>query len=191
MRTTDHPLRMIDQPLRRENQLKAADHHLSDPFEANERSSASDKLLKAMSTSAFRSSSPNSASLAPSRSAVRNPGHTLSATAHERLAPFVDLECNPYGQPSTGAARVETENPVAELIPDEMYHILIENNLISEKGVRDYIIRKAFRTMKEEQELKSCEALARLQEYYPYLQVDTIRKIIYRIGPAGSRKMMF
>jgi hypothetical protein len=145
-----------------------------------------------MSTSAFRSSSPAGAPMVHSRSAsVRTPGHTLSATAHERLAPFVDLECNPYAQPSTGAARAEAENPVAELIPDAMYQILIENNLISEKGVRDYIIRKAFRTMKEEQDLKSCEALARLQEHYPYLQVDTIRKIIYRIGPAGSRKMMF
>ena len=81
-------------------------------------------------------------------------------------------------------------NPVGDLIPDEVYEMLMTHNLINEKGVRDYIIRKAFRAMKEQEDLKSCEALARLQTIYPYLQVDTIRKIIYRIGPASNRKMM-
>jgi hypothetical protein len=143
-----------------------------------------------MSTTAFRSSSLNGAPMVSSRSAVRTPGHSLTSSAHERLAPFVDLECNPYS-PATGASRTQPDNPVAELIPDEMYEMLLANNLISEKGVRDYQIRKAFKTMKEQDDLKSCEALARLQAAYPYLQVDTIRKIIYRIGPAGNRKMMF
>jgi hypothetical protein len=82
-------------------------------------------------------------------------------------------------------------NPLPDLIPDEVYQLLHTNDLISEKGVRDYIIRRAFKEMRQEQELKSSEALERLQAVYPYLQIDTIRKIIYRIGPAANRKMMY
>ena len=81
------------------------------------------------------------------------------------------------------------QNPVPDLIPDEVYQLLHSNDLINEKGVRDYIIRRAFKAMREQQELKSSEALERLQTVYPYLQLDTIRKIIYRIGPGGNRKM--
>ena len=82
-------------------------------------------------------------------------------------------------------------NPLPDLIPDEIYQLLHTHDLISEKGVRDYIIRQAFKKMRQEQELKSSEALERLQAVYPYLQIDTIRKIIYRIGPAANRKMMY
>ncbi len=82
-------------------------------------------------------------------------------------------------------------NPLPDLIPDEVYNLLRTNDLISEKGVRDYIIRKAFKVMRQEQDLKSHEALERLQAVYPYLQIDTIRKIIYRIGPAANRKIMY
>ena len=136
-----------------------------------------------MSTTAF-----------PSPVTATHSGRTLSSAAashvptrHEQLAPFVDLEPSPY--PHADSLDI-AGNPVADLIPDELYEMLLAHNLISEKGVRDYIIRKSFRAMKEREELKSCEALARLQAIYPYLQIDTIRKIIYRIGPASNRKMM-
>src|SRR5437764_564526 len=99
-------------------------------------------------------------------------GRPLSSTAprastrHEQIASFVDIEYNPYPHAD---GRDEAGNPVADLIPDEMYQMLVANNLISEKGVRDYLIRKSFRAMKEREELKSCEALERLQTIYPYL----------------------
>ena len=132
-----------------------------------------------MSTTAFQSPAAHTNS--------RSLSSTHHLSSHDQLTPFVDLEHSPYpytnGHDSAG-------NPVADLIPDEMYEMLLAHNLISEKGVRDYIIRKSFRAMKEQEDIKSCEALARLQAIYPYLQVDTIRKIIYRIGPASNRKMM-
>ncbi len=129
--------------------------------------------------------------------------HANSATLRSSesgapLAAFVDLQYSPYNQASSDGClsgngslgAMPTQNPVPDLIPDEVYYILCAHDLISEKGIRDHIIRKEFKTMREEQALKSSEALARLQAVYPYLQIDTIRKIIYRIGPAGGRKAM-
>lgn len=111
-----------------------------------------------------------------------------SPSSRAALSPYVDLEMSPYPQQAE-IPPVDT-NPVADLIPNEVYELLLANDLINEKGVRDYIIRRAFKAMREQQDLKSCEALERLQAIYPYLQVDTIRKIIYRIGPGAHRKMM-
>jgi hypothetical protein len=110
-------------------------------------------------------------------------------TGHE-LPPFVDLQYSPYPQADDSQGSMPANNPVPDLIPDEFYEILRAHDLISEKGIRDHIIRKAFKAMRDEQELKSCEALAKLQAVYPYLQIDTIRKIIYRIGPGANRKAM-
>jgi hypothetical protein len=107
------------------------------------------------------------------------------------LAPFVDLQFSPYSpHPEESSERaMVAKNPVPDLIPDELYQLLHSNDLINEKGVRDYIIRRAFKAMREQHELKSSEALERLQAIYPYLQIDTIRKIIYRIGPGSNRKV--
>jgi hypothetical protein len=81
-------------------------------------------------------------------------------------------------------------NPVPDLISDDLYRILRAHDLINEKGIRDYIIRRAFRQLREQSALKTTAALAKIQEIYPYLQIDTIRKIIYRIAPGSNRKMM-
>ncbi len=113
----------------------------------------------------------------------------LDHAGHE-LPPFVDLQYSPYPQSDVSLGSMPANNPVPDLIPDEFYEILRAHDLISEKGIRDHIIRKAFKAMRDEQELKSCEALAKLQAVYPYLQIDTIRKIIYRIGPGANRKAM-
>ncbi len=120
--------------------------------------------------------------------------HTASfrpASSRAELATFVDLEDSPYSaQAKVSSERaMAAQNPVPDLIPDEVYQLLRSNDLINEKGVRDYIIRRAFKAMREQHELKSSEALERLRAIYPYLQVDTIRKIIYRIGPGANRKM--
>ena len=124
---------------------------------------------------------------------IPSPAHIerprLSQASHE-LPPFVDLQFSPYPQSDGQLGTMLANNPVPDLIPDEFYEILRTHDLISEKGIRDHIIRKAFKAMREQQELKSCEALVRLQAVYPYLQIDTIRKIIYRIGPASTRKAM-
>ncbi len=78
-----------------------------------------------------------------------------------------------------------TMNPLTGLISDDVYEVLAVNNLLSEKGVRDYKIRQQFRTMRQGN-VPAYDAIERLREEYPYLQFDTIRKIVYKLS--GSRR---
>ena len=68
-------------------------------------------------------------------------------------------------------------NPLKSHIPDPVFHFLVQNNLLKEKGVRDFIIRQRFISLKNEHPTR--HALEILQKEYPYLQYETIRKIIY------------
>lgn len=69
-------------------------------------------------------------------------------------------------------------NPLKELISDEVYNLLDSRGLINQKSVRDYQIRKRFDTYRTK-ELTAGEAIEKIQKDYPYLQFDSIRKIIY------------
>ena len=69
-------------------------------------------------------------------------------------------------------------NPLQGLITEDTYALLREHNLLSDKGVRDYQIRRAFRTMRK-RDVPASEAIEQLREQHPYLQFDTIRKIVY------------
>lgn len=81
-------------------------------------------------------------------------------------------------------AFVKHRNPLADLISDEVYELLVEHDLLDEKSVRDYQIRKRFRQLRA-QNVSAADAIERIREEYPYLQFDTIRKIVYRSN--GSR----
>ena len=70
------------------------------------------------------------------------------------------------------------KNPLAELISDEIYETLNSRGLINQKSVRDYMIRKRFDSLREK-EISAGDAIEKIQEDYPYLQFDSIRKIIY------------
>ena len=70
-------------------------------------------------------------------------------------------------------------NPIPELINDEVYGLLNSRGLINEKSVRDYLIKKRFRDMRE-LKVRASEAIDTLRKEYPYLQFDTIRKIVYQ-----------
>ena len=70
-------------------------------------------------------------------------------------------------------------NPLADLIPDDVYALLERHQLLSEKGLRDYVIRARFRTLREAN-VSSGEAIEMLREEYAYLQFDTLRKIAYK-----------
>lgn len=72
-----------------------------------------------------------------------------------------------------------TENPIPDLINDDVYGLLNSRGLINEKSVRDYLIKKKFRDMREAK-MRASEAIDVLREEYPYLQFDTIRKIVYQ-----------
>ena len=69
-------------------------------------------------------------------------------------------------------------NPLAELISDEIYEILNTRGLINTKSVRDYKIRKRFDNLRE-LEVSAGDAIEKIRTDYPYLQFDSIRKIIY------------
>lgn len=70
-------------------------------------------------------------------------------------------------------------NPIPELVNDEIYNLLYSRGLINEKSVRDYIIKKRFKNMRDSK-IRASEAIDSLREEYPYLQFDTIRKIVYQ-----------
>ena len=72
----------------------------------------------------------------------------------------------------------DSENPLDGLISEDVYQRLVEHNLLNEKGVRDFRIREAFRQMRH-RDTPAYEAIEALREEYPYLQFDTIRKIVY------------
>ncbi|GIV58944.1 hypothetical protein GQ464_016290 [Rhodocaloribacter litoris] len=78
-------------------------------------------------------------------------------------------------------ANPETKNPLSGLISDEVYEVLARHNLLNEKGVRDYQIRKRFRALRR-QNVPAYDAIEQLREDYPYLQFDTIRKIVYKLN---------
>ena len=79
------------------------------------------------------------------------------------------------------AVNVNGVNPLAGLIDDEVYDLLESHNLLNEKSVRDYQIRKRFRRMRK-QDVPAYDAIETLREDYPYLQFDTIRKIVYKLN---------
>jgi hypothetical protein len=72
-------------------------------------------------------------------------------------------------------------NPLRDLISDETYKLLESAGFLNQKSVRDHLIRKKFEMLKNERR-NVLEAINIIQKEYPYLQTDTIRKIIYNIG---------
>ena len=71
-------------------------------------------------------------------------------------------------------------NPLAGLIPDEVYALLEKHHLLNEKGIRDYELRMRFKLFRDA-DIAPGDAIEKLREEYPYLQFDTIRKIVYRV----------
>jgi len=72
------------------------------------------------------------------------------------------------------------DNPLQDLIDDEVYFELNKHNLFSEKAIRDYKIRRMLRNMRKE--MSAGDAIDKIREMYPYLQFDTVRKIVYQIN---------
>ncbi|HZW40211.1 MAG: hypothetical protein ACM3O3_02700 [Syntrophothermus sp.] len=73
------------------------------------------------------------------------------------------------------------ENPLSDLISDDIYELLSSQGLIDEKSVRDYQIRKKFKQLRASK-VSAGDAIDAIREEYPYLQFDTIRKIVYQIS---------
>lgn len=73
-----------------------------------------------------------------------------------------------------------SSNPLSELISDETFNLLNSKGLLNEKSLRDYQIRKKFKSLRSSN-INASDAIDMLRKEYPYLQFDTIRKIVYHI----------
>ena len=77
--------------------------------------------------------------------------------------------------------KAKIDNPLSELISDDIFDLLDSHGLIDDKAVRDYQIRKKFKQLRSGK-LSAGDAIDSIREEYPYLQFDTIRKIVYQIS---------
>lgn len=75
-------------------------------------------------------------------------------------------------------------NPLGGLVSPEVYQMLAANNLLNEKGVRDFQIRQQFKELRRDN-VPAYDAIEELREQHPYLQFDTIRKIVYGLRRRG------
>jgi len=71
-------------------------------------------------------------------------------------------------------------NPICQLVSDELYTTLSRLNLLNKKVLRDFEIKRRYLAYRQ-QGLRSADAIELILETYPYLQFDTIRKIIYSV----------
>ena len=77
--------------------------------------------------------------------------------------------------------KARIDNPLSDLISDDIYELLSSQGLIDDKSVRDYQIRKKFKQLRAGK-ISAGDAIDSIREEYPYLQFDTIRKIVYQIS---------
>ena len=71
-------------------------------------------------------------------------------------------------------------NPLSDLISDDIFNTLNSRGLINEKSVRDHLIRKKFVDLKTKN-YSASQAIELIRQEYPYLQYDTVRKIVYQV----------
>ena len=73
-----------------------------------------------------------------------------------------------------------TSNPIPDLISDEVFEVLDEHDLLNDRGVRNYHMRRLFKELRA-QDVPASDAIERVREQYASLQFDTVRKIVYRV----------
>ena len=83
--------------------------------------------------------------------------------------------------------KAKMDNPLSELISDDIYEMLSSHGLIDEKSVRDFQIRKKFKHLRASK-VSAGDAIDAIREHYPYLQFDTIRKIVYQINIPSAKE---
>lgn len=71
-------------------------------------------------------------------------------------------------------------NPIRQILPDDLFSMLLELNLINRKVLRDFEIKREYKKLRKDG-LRSAEAIEAILDRYGYLQFDTVRKIIYSI----------
>jgi hypothetical protein len=79
------------------------------------------------------------------------------------------------------------DNPLSELISDDIYELLSSYKLLDNKCVRDFQIRTQFKKMRVSG-IGASEAITEIKKVHAYLQLDTIRKIVYHINTLQSKE---
>lgn len=72
------------------------------------------------------------------------------------------------------------QNPLDDLIDDKTFSLLNDQGLLSDKAIRDYQIRRIFKEMRRT--MSAGDAIDKIRDLHPYLQFDTVRKIVYKIS---------
>ncbi len=75
---------------------------------------------------------------------------------------------------------INQSNPLSDIISDEIFQKLENEKLLNFTSVRDYSIRRKYKFLRANN-IPANEAIFKIRQEYPYLQFDTIRKIVYRI----------
>ncbi|MFN0201814.1 MAG: hypothetical protein ACKVTZ_09850 [Bacteroidia bacterium] len=71
-------------------------------------------------------------------------------------------------------------NPILNLIPNELYETLMRLNLLNKKMLRDIEMKRRYTELRQAG-YTSNDAIEMMLNDYPYLQFDTVRKIIYSV----------
>ena len=72
-------------------------------------------------------------------------------------------------------------NPFPGLLTDSVFQTLFDLDLLNEKKLRDYEMRSKYEQYKRSH--NATDAIELVRAEYPYLQTDTVRKIIYSVKP--------
>jgi hypothetical protein len=72
-------------------------------------------------------------------------------------------------------------NPINQLIGDELFQTLLAHNLLNTKMLRDIEIKRAYLRLHRDGGMASVDAIEHILESFPYLQFDTVRKIVYSV----------
>ncbi len=71
-------------------------------------------------------------------------------------------------------------NPIHHIVSDELFATLESLNLLNRKALRDLEIKRRYQELRKD-DFRSGDAIEQLLHEYPYLQFDTVRKIIYSV----------
>ncbi len=75
-------------------------------------------------------------------------------------------------------------NPLKGILEDRLFTELLEKGFLNERAVRDHYIKQRFAQLKNQYKPK--DAFRIIQKEFPYLSVDTVRKIVYSRGPSAN-----
>jgi hypothetical protein len=72
----------------------------------------------------------------------------------------------------------QNKNLLSEMTFGDTHELVSSHDLIDEKSIRDFQVRNKFKQLRAIC-ISTGLAIEIIREYYPYLQFDTIRKIVY------------